>query len=682
MRLIILPLLALFISQVLTQSVSVRSVLLLYENNGNWETLDNRTSALLFFDLENLDQASRVCRDFNETLFNSDNLPDIQPKLLYLRYLGAFDDHTSFWAGSNDGKGIAITPFTSESSKSDIDSDSQKLPFLCSNSAPITSKVDTDFASLLKTDVVSKDIAFTGVRDHLTFRFMGIPYASSPTGSLRFRYPEPWTGTYVNATEFKPACLQFGSFANNDAGLNPWGINEDCLFLNVYTSYLPSLSIKPLPLRPVLFWIHGGGNLNGMGSDETFDGGPLVSRGDVVIVTINYRLNIFGFLGLNGTSITGNYAMADKIAALRWVKDHIADFGGDPEKVTIFGQSAGGWSIVDLLKSLKAVGLFHAAISQSGGSGTFTTVQEVYDMVQPYLNPLCDLTQPDAELLRCLQALPADVLLNVTNFAGSWSTVIDGVYALDSAVNQMALGPDAVNSVPFMLGFMPEEGQSLLGTSISPNATDFNQSLINAIGFDLAEDVLESGLWTISDDFNVYNATINAYTDWFLTCPAENMIAAASKAGAFPAMYVYSMQHAYGLSFYDPYDLCTFPVGDLQPYYRCHSGDLYEVFGTYYIFAEPLRISADISYTNLIQDLWTTFARTGNPNPDLADLAARGPAYQSTLQLLQDTKWVWPKYDEVSMQMASLDYPDLTTRIGLPDDSNGRCAVITAGSQN
>lgn len=118
-----------------------------------------------------------------------------------------------------------------------------------------------------------------------------------------------------------------------------------------------------------------------MGSDETFDGGPLVSRGDVVVVTINYRLNIFGFLGLNNSVIPGNYAMADKIAALTWVKENIAAFGGDPEKVTIFGQSAGGWSVVDLLKSPKAAGLFHAAISQSGGSGTFTTYEAVYEMV-------------------------------------------------------------------------------------------------------------------------------------------------------------------------------------------------------------------------------------------------------------------------------------------------------------
>ncbi|KAJ3738475.1 Alpha/Beta hydrolase protein [Lentinula detonsa] len=160
-----------------------------------------------------------------------------------------------------------------------------------------------------------------------------------------------------------------------------------------------------------------------MGTDETFDVGPLISRGDVVLVTINYRLNIFGFLGLNtsDSTIPGNFAMAEKITALRWVQKHIA------------------------------------SITRRSSS----------------------------------------------DFAGSWSTVLDGVYALDSAVNQMALGLDAVNGVPFVLGFMPKEGQSLLGSTISPNATDFEQSLLNAIGSTLAKDVRQSGLWTINEDFDV-----------------------------------------------------------------------------------------------------------------------------------------------------------------------------------
>ncbi|KAF5366642.1 hypothetical protein D9757_011882 [Collybiopsis confluens] len=708
----IVALVTLISSEASAQATQERSVSLLFENDGNWEKFGEHSSALLFYDPETLDGASRICQELNENLFKLEDVPDVINKLSYLKHLGEFEENTQFWVGSDSSTlGSSLSPFSSNPSAV---STSKKLPFLCSNSAPLTSQVDTEFSILPKTNVTSNGVEFTGVRDHLVFRFMGVPYAAPPVGRLRFEYPQAWNGPFVNATAFRPACLQFGAFANNDAGLNPSGISEDCLYLNVYTSYIPSSSsARPAPLRPVCkflhplvvlslmstaigsvgtfscnqstctdarhsFWIHGGANINGMGSDETFDGGPLVSRGDVVLVTINYRLNIFGFLGLNDSAIPGNYAMADKIAALGWVKEHIADFGGDPEKVTIFGQSAGGWSIVDLLKSPKAAGLFHAAISQSGGSGVFMTGQQVFEMVEPFLSPLCGGS--GAEFLTCLRALPAGTLLNITNFVGAWTTVIDGVYALDSAVNQMAMGPDAVNSVPFMLGFMPEEGQSLLGTSISPNTSDFNQSLVLALGPTLAQNVSESGLWTISSSFDPYNATVSAYTDWSLTCPAENMIASASKSGAFPALYVYSMQHAYGLSFFDPFELCTFPVGMPQPYYRCHSGDLYEVFGTYHIFSEPVRIPADIFYTNLVQDLWTSFARAGDPNPDKKDLAARGPAYESTLTLLDATNWVWPRYDRKLMQIASLEYPELIVAGGLPDEANGRCALITSAS--
>jgi carboxylesterase type B len=149
-----------------------------------------------------------------------------------------------------------------------------------------------------------------------------------------------------------------------------------------------------------MFWIHGGGNLFGTGSDATFDGGSLATRADAVVVTITHRLNIFGklsdfsrcdhianhvvrkigFLALNDTNITGNYALADKIASLQWVQEHIAAFGGDPNRVMIFGQSAGGWSVVDLVVSPKAAGLFSSAISLSGGSGSLQTIDEATAM--------------------------------------------------------------------------------------------------------------------------------------------------------------------------------------------------------------------------------------------------------------------------------------------------------------
>jgi len=132
------------------------------------------------------------------------------------------------------------------------------------------------------------------------------------------------------------------------------------------------------------------------------------------------------------------------------------------------------------------------------------------------------------------------------------------------------------------------------------------------------------------------------------------------------------MQRAYALSYYNPYALCTFPVGDAQPYYRCHSGDLYEVFGTYHIFDQPLREAADIQYTTLVQDMWGAFARTGNPNPEIAYLEAR--SYDTTVAVLgRENAFVWPEYTTEAPELALLDYPDLSTG-PLPDLE--RCKVI------
>ncbi|KAF5366636.1 hypothetical protein D9757_011885 [Collybiopsis confluens] len=701
-------------------SSALHTVSLLFENDGNWEQFGNRSSALLIYDAVSSNDALAICDSFNETLLSPNELSEyvstfryfrfprsllipntppnssVSQKLLYLQHLGQFNGESEFWVAAPDSSvtPVASTPSLSGTSGTSTNQSDANLPVLCSNSAAFTSQVDTDFSTSPRTNVTSNGIVFTGVRDHMTFRFMGVPYAAPPLDSLRFQYPERWDGTHVDATGCKyhyfpctrlfwlsnsldqPACLQFGFFANNDLGLNPWGTSEDCLYLNVYTTYIPSsTSASPEQLRPVSFvrtqklslptnqnpnkplrfWIHGGGNTSGTGSDSTFDGASLATRGDVVVVTINHRLNIFGFLGLNSSTIPGNYGMADKIAALQWVQDHIADFGGDPERVTIFGQSAGGSSVVDLLKSPKAAGLFQRAISESGGAGSSKTPAQASAAYLPVLAPFCKTNSTGTAFLQCLQALPAETLLGVTSVASSWTTIIDGVYALDTAVHQMGLGPSAVNSVPFLLGFMPEEGQSLLGTAIAPSDTNFTRDLVTAVD----------------------NATINAYTDWHLTCPAENMIASALGSQAFPALYVYTMQHAYGLNYFNPYDLCTFPVGTIQPYYRCHSGDLYQVFGTYYLFDQPVRVPQDIAFTALIQDLWTTFARTGNPNPDQDDLAARGPAYESTLQILQEANWIWQAYDTVTMSRASLDYPNLANLQGLPDAANGRCAVVS-----
>ena len=168
--------------------------------------------------------------------------------------------------------------------------------------------------------------------------FLGIPFAAPPVGELRFQAPVPATPweDIRPATEFGPACPQPDSAL---PGMAP-GPQEEagCLTLNVYTPEAGSGA------RPVLVWIHGGACTTGSNRQLMYDGGPLACRGDVVVVALNYRLGVLGWLnpGLNGSDFAPNVGLQDQIAGLRWVRENIADFGGDPKNVTIFGESAGG----------------------------------------------------------------------------------------------------------------------------------------------------------------------------------------------------------------------------------------------------------------------------------------------------------------------------------------------------
>jgi len=197
--------------------------------------------------------------------------------------------------------------------------------------------------------------------------FKGIPYAEPPTGKLRWMPPEPrkpWRGVR--------SALKFGAISVQKQ-INPGTqfqtiepFSEDCLFLNVWTPGLDNAR------RPVLFWIHGGGFQSGAGSLPLYRGSLLAKRGDVVVVTINYRVGVFGFMNwyeITGGKIpaSGNEGLLDQMLALKWVQDNIARFGGDPDNVTVFGESAGSMSISCMLSMDQARGLFQKAIMESGG---------------------------------------------------------------------------------------------------------------------------------------------------------------------------------------------------------------------------------------------------------------------------------------------------------------------------
>lgn len=241
-----------------------------------------------------------------------------------------------------------------------------------------------------------------------SFKFLGIPYADAPA---RWTYPTAYSGpNALDATKFGATCVQ----------PDVTGTSEDCLFLNIWTPIIPqSGASRKETLKPVMFWIHGGGFLGGTGADPTFDGGNMASRGDVVLVTINYRLSTIGFLSLDDGKTNGNFGLADQIMALDWVRENIAGFGGDPDRITIAGQSAGASSVRVLLGSPKAIGKFAAAVPMSNPAGAdpageyalYYTLSQAQEIVT---NPILQATGcTDSDALDCLKKIDAQTLVDL-----------------------------------------------------------------------------------------------------------------------------------------------------------------------------------------------------------------------------------------------------------------------------
>lgn len=259
---------------------------------------------------------------------------------------------------------------------------SARLPAICKNSVPRTTVGQAGLNDKSKQITVktSHTGTFQGYRDQNSFRFLGIPYAQAPLGDLRFTAPKKWTlannrkgnaSNIMDATEFGNVCTQMsfeGSPTNKTAARALLGADEseDCLFLNVFT---PTLKANRTRGLPVMVYVHGGSYTSLSGSSPIFEPGNLVSRGGVVVVTLNYRLSIFGLFenvpAISRSKAPGNLAVRDQIAALLWVRENIGSFGGNPGKVTIFGESAGAYSMRALISAPTAFGLYNNVIFQS-----------------------------------------------------------------------------------------------------------------------------------------------------------------------------------------------------------------------------------------------------------------------------------------------------------------------------
>lgn len=240
--------------------------------------------------------------------------------------------------------------------------------------------------------------------------FEGIPYATPPVGDLRWRPPRPlarWKGVRA-ANHLGHNCMQHRPYGYIDADAGA-GKSEDCLYLNVWT---PSTSGS----HPVMVWIHGGGFFAGWGGLEFNNPGPLTKKG-AIVVTLNYRLGAFGFMAHPALAAespqhsSGNYGLLDQISALQWVRRNIDRFGGDPTRVTIFGESAGGMSVGSLIGSPLAKGLFQRAIMQSGTGTTLTQSRAEGEAHGVKLAEAAGVVGTDATALARLRALPADFIL-------------------------------------------------------------------------------------------------------------------------------------------------------------------------------------------------------------------------------------------------------------------------------
>jgi para-nitrobenzyl esterase len=310
--------------------------------------------------------------------------------------------------------------------------------------------------------------------------FKGVPFAAAPDGARRWLPPErpaKWTGVRD--------ARRFGAVAHQNPVTNQalaamkidQAHSEDCLNLNVWTPGLDGAR------RPVMVWIHGGGFTIGAGSQEIYNGSVLARRGDVIIVTINYRLGPLGFLRLNDVTngripSSGNEGLLDQIAALQWVRDNIAEFGGDPDNVTIFGESAGGMSVGALLAMPSARGLFHKAIAQSGSCDTVSSIARANRTAERVLSKL-NVSPDDADAIRAIPV--AQLLTGVFGadgktpdraFGMAYQPVVDGAVIPRELIEMVAQGSAA--GVAVMVGSNLEEWK--LFSAMDPSAQKLDQA--------------------------------------------------------------------------------------------------------------------------------------------------------------------------------------------------------------
>ncbi|XP_049937984.1 juvenile hormone esterase-like isoform X2 [Schistocerca serialis cubense] len=559
------------------------------------------------------------------------------------------------------------------------------LAFLASTAAHW---YDTGFPTvrLNETDIVGSWM--TSYHGRIFAAFRGIPYAEPPVGDLRFRNPRPAqlpAGAF-NASADGPLCVQKNVLVPNAVVMG----QEDCLYLNVYTQ--PARS-----QLPVMVYLHGGAWFGGSGA-SVLTGPEFLMDRDIVLVTFNYRLGVLGFLSVDDEEAPGNAAMKDQVAALRWVRDHVAAFGGDPSAVTIFGQSAGAGSVHLHMLSPMSAGLFHRAISESGNSvaaWAFPT-EDPAGLARRHAALVgCDVdssnssSSSSSQLVACLRTVDAARLVDATDQLKVWSVDPLTLYrptvessgdpeerflaAAPLAILQAALsaGPAsgrssaAFTSVPWLTGVVAQEG-IIRAVPILSNATQLSE--VNARLDELMPVLMElpanqsQQLWqqikrfffpgggdVVLGDSNA-EAFIDLYSDRSFNHPLHNAVLYHRMAG-HKNIFVYSFEYR-GM-----YSYSSLFANTTKDYGVSHCDDLLYLVPAPAIFPAFPDDSPDWEVVHALVTLWTNFAKYGQPTAPVSWRRCRRS--QDGCASTVDEAW-WPSTTETT----SLPYLQIAAATG------------------
>jgi para-nitrobenzyl esterase len=469
--------------------------------------------------------------------------------------------------------------------------------------------------------------------------FKGIPYALPPVGAARWKPPIPmprWTGVR-EAKEFQAACFQPKPRGTNLYTRDPMPMSEDCLALNIWT---------PADARnaPVFFWIHGGALANGASTEALYDGSRLASRG-IIVVSINYRLGVLGWLAhpeLSAESsrgISGNYGLLDQIEALQWVHRNIRAFGGNPANVTIAGESAGGLSVMYLLAAPAARGLFAKAIAQSAYMISTPELKE-----NKFGSPSAEESgrrladRLHATGLAALRAMDAGALVEASPAAGyaPWGT-IDGQVLPRQLVEVFDRGEQA--RVPLLAGFNSGEIRSLGALAPHPpaSAAEYETVIRDRYG-DLAGNFLR--LYPSADmQESILATTRDAMYGW----TAERLV--RKQAAHVASSFLYLFDHGY-------------PAADSAGLHAFHASELPFVFGTVdgtpQFWPKIPSTPEETRLSDVMLGYWSSFARTGRPRaanePDWPAFGATG-AYMSFTDAPHPSEHLMPGMYELNEEV-------------------------------